>query len=45
MLYVRKNDYINLLKHYDEVNKLIQVLKGMAVCGRLGKVGSKLSCQ
>jgi len=38
--YLRKNDNINLLKRYDEVNPLIQILKGMAVCG-----GRELSCQ
>jgi len=38
--YLRKNDPINLLKHYAEVNKLIQILKGMALCD-----GRELSCQ
>jgi TRAP-type mannitol/chloroaromatic compound transport system permease small subunit len=38
--YLRKNDHINLFKHYDEVNTLIQILKGMALCG-----GRELSYQ
>lgn len=36
--YLRKNDHINLLKHYDEVNTLTQILKGMALCGILSVI-------